>query len=173
MTTITDTQLPAPGRCYLDPDATTVRFATRHLFGLAPVRGAMPVLSGAVHVGDPIGTSLVQVELDAAGFATGNQQRDAMVRGPRYLDGDAHPTVTFTADGPVRDETGWRLDGTLTVRGVTRPARLRITRVSADGDAFVVDAETRVDRVAFGITATRGLAARYLRVSVHARVVRD
>jgi polyisoprenoid-binding protein YceI len=173
MTTITDIQLPAPGRCHLDPAATTVRFATRHLFGLAPARGAMPVLSGAVHVGDPIGTSLVQVELDATGFATGNQQRDTVVRGPRYLDSDTHPTLTFVADGPVRDGTGWRLDGTLTVRGVTRPARLSIIRVSVDGDGFVVDAETRVDRIAFGITATRGLAARYLRVSVHARIVRD
>jgi polyisoprenoid-binding protein YceI len=172
MTTITDTHVPAPGRCYLDPATSTVRFATRHLFGLAPVRGTMPVLSGAVHVGDPIGTSLVQVELDAAGFTTGHQQRDTAVRGSRYLDSDAHPTLTFAADGPVRDGTGWRLDGTLTVRGVTRPARLTITRVAADGEVLVVDAETRVDRVALGITATRGLAARYLRVSVHARIVR-
>lgn len=67
----------------------------------------MPVLSGAVHVGDPIRTSLVQVDLDEAGFTTGHTQRDTAVRGPRYLDSDAHPTLTFAADGPARRAGGW------------------------------------------------------------------
>lgn len=55
---------------------------------------------------------------------------------------------------------------------MTRPVRLTITRVAVDGEVLVVDAETRVDRVAFGITATRRPAARYLLVSLHARIVR-
>lgn len=173
MTTATETLLPAPGRHRLDPAATTVRFSTRHLFGLAPVRGTLPVLSGAIHVGDPVGDSLVQVELDADGFHTGNRRRDIAVCGRHYLDTQAHPTMTFTADGPVPDGTGRLLAGRLTVRGVTRPVQLRIGRVAAAGDAFVVEAQTRIDRYAFGITAARGLAGRHLRVSVHARLVRD
>ncbi|HEY3630868.1 MAG TPA: YceI family protein [Jatrophihabitantaceae bacterium] len=171
MTTMTETVLP--GRCRLDPTATTVRFATRHLFGLAPVRGTMPVLSGAIHVGDPLESSMMQVELDADGFHTRSRRRDVVVCGRRYLDSQNHPTLTFVADGPVREGTGWRLDGRLTVRDVTQAVSLRITRVSPDGAAFVVDAETRIDRFAFGISASRGLAGRYLRVRVHARVVRD
>lgn len=100
----------------------------------------MAVLSGAVD----LDAGLVQVELDAATFATGNPRRGTAVRGPRYLFADAYPMLTFAgerADGDV-------LDGTLTVRGTIQPVRLRIIHVVPDGDAFEVDAVTRIDRFA-------------------------
>lgn len=165
MATMTDLQLPVAGRCRLEPATTTIEFATRHLFGLAPVRGTMAMLAGAVD----IDAGLVQVELDAASFATGNPRRDNAVRGRRHLHTDAYPTLTFA--GELAGGDG--LNGTLTVRGVMQPVRLQITRIVPDGDAVEVDAVARIDRFACGIAASRGLAARYLRVSVHTRAVRE
>jgi polyisoprenoid-binding protein YceI len=57
----------------------------------------------------------------------------------------------------------------LTVRGVTRPVRLAIEESSITPRSFSVTAAVRVDRTDFGVTASPGLAGRYLdlRLEVH------
>jgi polyisoprenoid-binding protein YceI len=166
---ITDLVGVAPGRYHLDLATTTIEFSTRHLFGLAPVRGEMTMVCGSADINYPLSESLVRAEIDAASFSTDNPRRDATVRGRRYLDVQAHPTFTFVADR-VADDV---VSGSLTVRGVTQPVRLQVTRLAPDPTGFVVEAVTRIDRYAFGITASRGLAARYLRVTLHTRAVRE
>ncbi len=41
-------QIPAAGIYQLDPAASTVTFATRHMFGLAPVKGTFRLVSGQI-----------------------------------------------------------------------------------------------------------------------------
>jgi polyisoprenoid-binding protein YceI len=168
-TDITDVVGIAPGRYRLDLATTTVEFETRHLFGLASVRGQLALVSGMADIGYPMDESLVRAELDAASFRTDNPRRDRAVRGHRYLDVEAHPTFLFVGDRLENE----MLSGTLTVRGATQPVSLHITRLHPDENGFVVEATARIDRYAFGVTASRGLAARYLRVSVRTRGVRE
>jgi polyisoprenoid-binding protein YceI len=129
----------------------------------------MAMVCGSADINYPLSESLVRAEIDAASFCTDNPRRDRTVRGRRYLEVDAHPTFTFVGDRVVDDV----VSGTLTVRGVTQPVRLRVTRLAPDRNSFVVEAVTRIDRLAFGITASRGLAARYLQVTVRTRGVRE
>jgi polyisoprenoid-binding protein YceI len=52
---------------------------------------------------------------------------------------------------------------------VERPVRLAVERCApGDGDdrSFVASASARIDRTEFGITASRGMAGRYLDVSI-------
>lgn len=168
-TVLAPVALPTAGRYRIDPDASVARFATRHLFGLGHVHGAFAVLSGAIDVRDPVADSLVQVELDAESFTSGSPQRDAAVRGPRYLDAASHPTLTFAGE----PADAGAISGLLTVRGVVVPVELRIEDLAVQDGTFSVRATARIDRYAFGITARRGLAARYLDVTVHARAVRE
>jgi polyisoprenoid-binding protein YceI len=80
------------------------------------------------------------------------------------FDTDRYPGLTFSS-GSV--EAGSQVvDGALTVRGVTRPVRLSLTRVDAAGAGFSACGTARIDRTEFGITAARGLAGRYLDVTV-------
>jgi polyisoprenoid-binding protein YceI len=60
----------------------------------------------------------------------------------------------------------------LTVRGVARPVRLLVTHYSVAADSFRVRAAARIDRTEFGVTAYRGLAGRYLDVSLEVRCLR-
>ncbi|MGH3377153.1 MAG: YceI family protein [Actinoallomurus sp.] len=150
-----------PGRYEIDPERSTVTFRTRHLFGLAPVRGTVAVRAGTVEVAEPITASGVRVEIDAASFSTGNALRDGNVRSARFLDTARHPVMTFVSehlDGDV-------LTGTLTVRGVSRPVRLTIEESASA--PLSVHATTTVDRVAFGLTASRGMTGRHLRLDIH------
>jgi polyisoprenoid-binding protein YceI len=159
-----------PGLGYYEIDVRhcAVTFRTRHLFGLAPVRGAFSIRSGTVDVAEPLAASAVHAEIDAASFRTGNAQRDASVRSARMLDAARHPVITFDVD---------RIDGTvlagvLTVRGVTRPVSLMVEHTSVSPGSFLATARVRIDRTEFGITAARGLAGRYLDLSVEVQCVR-
>ena len=74
------TRAPRLGHYDIDARHSAVTFRTRHLFGLAPVRGAFTISSGTVDVAEPLAGSRIHAEIDAASFRTGNGQRDAAVR---------------------------------------------------------------------------------------------
>ena len=160
---------PTLGSYQIDTGRSVVRFATRHLFGLAPVRGTFAIRSGTVEVAEPLADSAIRAEIDAGSFRTGYAARDGNVRSAGFLDTGRHPVITFSSAGT----DGSAVTGTLTVRGVTRPVTLAIEHSAVAPDSFTVRAVTRIDRTSFGVTASRGLAGRYLRMTVEVRCVRS
>src|SRR6266566_5265587 len=136
-------QIPAAGIYQLDPAASTVTFVTRHLFGLAAVKGTFRLVSGQITIADPVTSSTVSTVIDAASFATGNPQRDKDVKSARFLHVRDHPQITFRPTELVRDGDAWRLHGQITARG-TAPAELTITEATASEDVLLIPATTRI-----------------------------
>jgi polyisoprenoid-binding protein YceI len=159
---------PQLGRYEIDASSSTVRFRTRHLFGLGPVRGSFAVLAGTVDVAEPLAGSRIRAEIDAASFRTGNPARDAAVRSARFLDTRTHPVITFSSERT----DGSTLAGTLTVRDVTRPVALSVEQSAVSPGSFTARASARIDRTEFGVTASRGLAGRYLELTLEVRCLR-
>ncbi|MFY9928714.1 MAG: YceI family protein [Streptosporangiaceae bacterium] len=158
---------PPAGQYEIDASRSAVTFRTRHLFGLAPVRGSFAIRAGSIEVAAPVTESRVYVEIEAASFHTGNPLRDGAVRSPRLLDAGQYPVLVFTsgrADGPA-------LPGTLTVRDVTVPVSLLVEQTTISPDSFTARGTVRIDRAQFGVTAYRGLASRYLDMTVEVRAV--
>lgn len=167
MTTTTDTvTVPATGTYAIDPARSTIAFATRHLFGLAPVRGSFRPRAGTIRVAEPLAESTVRARIDAGSFHTSVAARDRVVRSATYLDTANHPDIDFAATGLTRDAQGWVLAGTLSVRGRSRPLPVRVLAVSCSGDDLRVRARARVDRYEFGITAGRGMTGRWLTMTL-------
>ena len=188
---------PQPGHYDIDPDCSRVTFATRHLFGLGRVKGSFAIRRGAADVADPIAASAIYADIETASFRTKNRQRDHSVLSARFLDPAGHPVITFRSEsieaegqGPVTKERGLEpsggsrgvappgqqglvLAGTLTVRGTTRPVTLTVTRCEVSRGSFTARATARIDRTEFGITAARGLAARYLDLTVEVQCNRN
>jgi polyisoprenoid-binding protein YceI len=160
--------IPRPGRYEIDTSCSAVTFRTRHLFGLAPVRGSFAIRAGTIEVAEPLADSSVYVHIDPASFRTGNGQRDTSVRSERLLDADRYPVITFRSEGV----DGPALTGTLTVRNVTMPITLSIERTAVRARWFSARASARIDRTEFGVTAYRGVAGRYLDMTVEVRCVR-
>jgi polyisoprenoid-binding protein YceI len=158
---------PRTGRYQIDPGSSAARFRTRHLFGLGPVRGSLAIKSGTVEVAEPLAASRIHAEIDVASFSTGNAQRDRAVRSPRFLAPDQFPVIAYGSTGL----SGHELAGTLTVRGITRPVRLQVELAEVTPEWFTARASTRIDRTEFGVTAQRGLAGRYLDMTVEVRCV--
>lgn len=159
---------PQLGRYEIDTTSSTVRFRTRHLFGLGPVRGSFAIRAGTVDIAEPLAGSRIRAEIDAASFRTGNAARDAAVRSARFLDAGTHPDMTFASERT----DGSTLTGTLTVRGVTRPVTLSVEQSTVAPESFTVRAAARIDRTEFGVTASRGLAGRYLDLTLEVRCLR-
>jgi polyisoprenoid-binding protein YceI len=161
-------EAPRLGRYAIDPQGSSITFRTRHLFGALPVSGRFAVRGGTVDVCEPLADSAVHADVAAESFASGNPARDAAVRSGQFLDAAAHPVITFAAEH-VGDAT---VEGVLTVRGTTRPVTLTVTALRRSPDGFTAEATARVDRTAFGVTAARGMVARFLDLTVRVTCVR-
>jgi len=75
---------------------------------------------------DPASAS-VEAVIDARGLWTGEPDRDAHLRSADFLDVERHPEIRFR--GSVAQRLGaldFRVNGDLTIRGVTRPAVLEV-----------------------------------------------
>ena len=150
----------------LVPEETTVRFTTRHLFGLSGVAGSVRLVRGHVVV-DADGALLgVEAELDMASFDSASSARDQAVASPRFLDSKAHPVATYRSLDVERRTGGWLVHGELTARGTAAPVDLLVDDAAPEG---TVHATARVDRVAHGITIPTAMAARHLQVDITTR----
>ncbi len=163
------THVPPLGRYELDVTRSTVKFRTRHMFGLGPVRGTFAIRSGTADIAEPLADSAISAEIDAASFSTGNPARDQTVRSARFLNATRFPVISFR-DGQVSADAQ-SINGTLTVGEVSRPVTLSLGQVSVTGRSFAASATLRVDRTEFNLTAMRGLAGRYLDLTVDVRCV--
>ena len=157
------------GHYEIDTSRSAVRFRTRHLFGLAPVRGRFAIRGGTVDVAEPPTGSTVRAEIDAASFRTLNPARDQAVKSARFLEVNRYPVMTFVSERL----TPAMLSGTLTVRGVSRPVALSIEQIDVQPGEFTARAATAIDRTDFGVTASRGLAGARLDLSLEIRCVRS
>ncbi|WP_086564587.1 YceI family protein [Streptomyces africanus] len=159
------------GTWRLEPAGSTVEFTGRHFFFL-PVRGSVPVRSGRAELG-PDGVLLrLDAAAGAAGFESGNPQRDTAVRGPRFLDAERFPELRLTGER-LLDEDGLGLAGLLEVKGRATPVTFTVDELTVRGERAVVRAAALVDRHACGVGGMRGLVGAELRVRVRAEFVRE
>jgi polyisoprenoid-binding protein YceI len=160
---MTAIEAPALGAYRIDAAESTISFATRHLFGLAPVRGTFALREGIVHVAEPVETSMVRAVIAADSIDTGLAARDNTVRSKHYLDVGQHPDITFVANGIGHDQV---LRGKLTVRHRTEPLDVRIDEVRVLDNRLQLRASALVDRHAWGVTAGKGMTGRRLRFTL-------
>ncbi|MEU6547727.1 YceI family protein [Streptomyces sp. NPDC046859] len=158
--------LPAAGAYEIDQAASTVRFDTRAMFGLLPVRGTFAIGHGRITVAEPADESSVDVVIEAGSFESGNQQRDDHVRSSDYLDVARHPEIGFRSQRVERSDADTTLYGELTVGGVTRPITVTLGTVAQEGKRMTASGTTTIDRYAFGITKAKGMTGRHLKITL-------
>lgn len=160
--------IPVAGRYRIDPARSSVTFRTRHMFGLGVVSGTMLVTSGEITLDPAVPRASVTAAVSTSSFSTGNGKRDEDVRSEKFLNVDAHPEFVFHDGSLTEARDRWSVTGELTVRGVTKPVTFAVQSLENAGQGFVATATARIDRYAFGVTAAKGMAARYLDVAVTA-----
>ncbi len=152
--------LPAPGTYKIDPRHSFAYFsAWHHLVGR--VRGRFDQVSGIITVSPDPAACSVDVTIDVATISTQVSQRDDDLRSDAYFDVKKFSTMTYQGRGiHLVSADLWRMDGSLTMHGVTKvvPLTFKYNGVFADAKpnqparvAFHATAATK--RAAFGMGA--------------------
>lgn len=166
--------VPKSGRYEIDAAASTVRFRTRTVFGLFPIRGTFAISRGQITVADPVDESSVDVTVRAGSFDSGLERRDRHVTSADYLDAARHPEIAYRGRRVARSAAGTAvLEGELTVRGVTRPVAVTVGPVVLNGRRLTVEGTATVDRYAFGVTTAKGMTGRRLDIHLAVEAVAD
>ena len=78
-----------------------------------------------------------------------------------------YPTIVFAGNEVTFTDGAWVLHGMLTVRGMPSPVQVTVGSFHVEGAALTVQAAARVDRYAFGVNHSQGMAGRYLNLDLH------
>jgi polyisoprenoid-binding protein YceI len=156
MSTSTSVVTVPTGTWEIDPSHSTAGFTARHLM-VAKVRGRFTSFHGTITVAeDPSGSS-VEVTIDTPSIDSRDDNRDVHLKSADFLDVEKWPTMTF-ASTAVRDAGGGRfdVDGTLTIKGVSRPVTLTGEFIGAQKDPWGgtragFEARTEFSRKEFGL----------------------
>ena len=146
----------APRQLTFGPPTSEVDFRAYKL-GLLPADGSFTRFSGRLTY-DPDNHAACRVELhvDAASVASSDPATSSIVPGPDFLDVTRFPSLAYTGACEAHG-----LDGALDMHGVTHPFALSLTWTEAG-----VEAEGRLLRAEWGMTALPNLAGRTIRIRV-------
>ena len=147
----------------IDPGHSEIGFAVKHLV-ISKTHGRFADVKGELRLDDDNFTrSEIEVEIDAASIDTRQEDRDAHLRSPDFLDVEKYPTLTFRSREieSIGDDR-YRVVGDLTIRDVTRQATLDVVEQGrvADpwgGERVAFSAGTTIDRRDFGLTWNEAL----------------
>ena len=158
---MTQTAVHPAGTFEIDPAHTSVSFTVRHMM-LAKVRGHFNVISGTIRVEDDPTKSWVKVVIDATSLDTRDPNRDAHVKSPDFLDVEKYPTIEYTSTAVRQEGDGWKVDGDLTVHGVTKPVTLDLEPTGLSKDPWGnsrtgFEATTELSRADFGLQWNQAL----------------
>jgi polyisoprenoid-binding protein YceI len=164
-----------PMRYGLDTGASEVAFEVD--MGRSPIRGRMPVTKADLILDfDRAAGSRVRVTLDAAGARMSFPFATQAMQGPSGLNTALHPAIRFESTRVTAEGQGARIDGRLTVRGITRPvilqARIYRPKGTAPGDRrqLSIRLTGRLSRAAFGATGFSDLVGDEVRLDILARI---
>ena len=140
-----------------DPAHTQIEFVAKHMM-VTTVRGRFDRFTGTfdLDTANPA-NSKVDVAIDATSITTGQEQRDGHVRGADFFDVEQYPTITFKSTQVKPNGTDHAaVTGDLTIKGVTRPVVLDVTREGHFTDLYgntreAYSATTSISRKEWGL----------------------
>jgi len=149
----------------IDPGHSRVGFRVRHLM-MSWVRGQFESFEGDLRFNpaDP-STLEMNVTIDPTSINTGNAARDRDLQGEEFFQVADYPTIRYVSRSATPTETGARVVGDLTMRGVTKEVALdaegfRQTVAQASGVVKTGGTATAtIDRYDWGLVWNQPLEA--------------
>ena len=99
---------------------------------------------------DDLAHSSIKVTVDPASASTGDAQRDQTLPTEDWFSTAKFPSAVFAAQHFRRKGSDFIADGSLTLKGVTRPVQLRFS-LKTSGDQAAATGQAPLDRTAFGV----------------------
>lgn len=164
MTSITDSH-PAyvAGKWALDPTHSEVTFSVKHL-AISKVRGTFERFTATIVTDEDPTKSTVEASIEIASVNTNQKDRDNHLRTNDFFKADEFPTMTFVSTGVALDGDDIRVEGELTLRGVTKSVTLvgEFGGIVTDGYGQTkagFAASTKINRHDYGVSWNAALEA--------------
>lgn len=166
---------PIPYR--LDPANSVVAYQVA--FGEDLIKGNIPIQSANIALDfQRNANSRVTVALNAAGATSSFPFAEQALKGPKVLATAQYPTITFQSSAFQIGTTTAKVDGQVTIHGVTRPVRLdaQVYRQqgteAGDLSKMSVHLSGAVNRSDFGASGWADMVADRVVISIVARLDR-
>ena len=151
---------PSPAVSYLiDPGHTYPSFEINHL-GFSTQRGRFNASKGVIELDQVNQTGSIDISIDVASLDTGHALRDRILLGPDWFDRERFPTIRYRANRFIfAGGKPVAVAGELTLRGITQPLQLEVSRfhcginLTVQKRACGADAHGVISRSAFGMTS--------------------
>jgi polyisoprenoid-binding protein YceI len=136
---------------------SSVHFWVRHLM-VSKVHGRFLKWSGTLAFDEQNpSASRADVKIEAASIYTEEPQRDTHLRSGDFLEVEKYPNIEFKSTSVERAGEALRVNGDLTIRGVTKPVSLEVeyagrVKYPWGGERLGFSAKTAISRKDFGLT---------------------
>jgi len=164
-------------RYQLDGDRSDVSARVSYL-GLGHKTARFPVMRGSIRLApDRLDAINLEVELDARALTATSTTDTKYLRGKDFFDVAHHPTVRFSGQRMVMTSPlTARVEGQVSVRGVTRPTTLAVTfrdpPARASGRVPIeLSATAAINRRDFGMTSYGMVVGKKVAITIKARLV--
>ena len=165
----------APEKFTLDTDHTYPSLEFPHI-GLSVWRGKFNKTTGKFVYDKAAKTGSVDVVIDVASIDFGHDKMNEHAAKKEWLDTAKFPTMTYKGDLKFEGDMPTSVDGKLTLKGITKPVKLKINSFKCMEHPFYkkpacgADAEGDLDRADFGMPqyTDNGMGKIHLRIQVEA-----
>ncbi len=140
----------------VDQAHTMVQFKVRHL-GISTVSGRFATFAGSFDLDPATGQAAnANLSIDVASVNTDNERRNTHLKSADFFNADSFPKITFVSTSIQKvGGTKYKVNGNLTMRGVTKPVtldgELAGTRSTAQGWLAALSLTGTVKRKDYGL----------------------
>ena len=115
--------LPHPGTYVIDPPHTFLYFSAQHKV-VGMVRGRFDKMNGTIVSAKDPAACRVDVTIETASVSTQNAVRDEDLRSDAFFHAEKFPSLEYHGRGIRPSGQGWVMDGSLTIRGISKAVPL-------------------------------------------------
>jgi polyisoprenoid-binding protein YceI len=171
--------LAVPEEFVIDPNHTYATFEVRHL-GISTQRGRFNRSTGKATLDAEAGSGSLDITIDAQTIDTGNDAMEKLLRGQDFFNVTKFPEIVFHSTMVTfTDGKPSRIEGDLTLLGVTRPVVLEVTHYACTRLPFLIrvrcglDATTEIRRSEFGMTSLSSLVGDEVRLLIQGEAIKQ
>lgn len=108
----------------IDPPHSAAHFSIRHMM-IAQVRGMFPDVTGTIDFDGTTPTAF-DVSIGVESLDTGVADRDTHLKSKDFFEVETYPVMTFKSTRVIPSGGGYRISGTMTIKGVKRDVTLTL-----------------------------------------------
>lgn len=151
------------GKYQVDPMHSKVGFEIAHLV-ISSVEGHFKTYSGEIEIAQDFTKSKVNANVVIDSISTDVKDRDDHLKSPDFFDAKKYPNMTFKSKSIKGTPESFKLEGDLSIHGVTKPVVFDAKYLGAVTDGYgnrkvAIQATAKINRKDFGLTWSKLLEA--------------